>query len=120
QNWDPQTVSTLASEAMCYRLARSGPPFAPLAALAPRDFLYDPQRHVLVTELLPENESLSDHHRRLNVFPADTARLLGGLFGRLHRDPVPIEGRPEAAAFRRQPPWILAAGHQASTNLFGA
>src|SRR4051794_31226652 len=43
QNWDPQTVSTLASEAMCYRLARSGTEFAPLAALVPRDFLYDAQ-----------------------------------------------------------------------------
>jgi hypothetical protein len=119
QNWDPQTVATLASEAMCYRLARSAAEFAPLAALVPRDFLYDSQRHVLVTALLPDNESLSDHHRRLNAFPPDTARLLGTLFGRLHRDPVPIESRPEAAAFRRQPPWILSA-HQHGTNLFGA
>jgi Phosphotransferase enzyme family len=120
QNWDPQTVATLASEAMCYRLARGGAEFAPLAALVPRDFLYDSQRHVLVTELLPDNESLSDHHRRLNAFPPDTARLLGTLFGRLHRDPVPIEGRAEATAFRRQPPWILSAAHQQGTNLFGA
>ena len=49
QNWDPQTVATLASEATCYRLARSGPEFAALARLVPRDFLYDTQRHVLVT-----------------------------------------------------------------------
>jgi hypothetical protein len=51
-----QTVATLASEAACYRLARTArAKFAPLAALVPRDFLYDSQRHVLITELLPDN-----------------------------------------------------------------
>jgi hypothetical protein len=119
QNWDPPTVATLACEAACYRVARAGPEFAALAALVPRDFLYDTQRHVLVTELLPENESLSDHHRRLNAFPPETARFLGALFGRLHRDPARLDGRPETAAFRRQPPWILSA-HQHGANLFGA
>lgn len=118
QNWDMQTVATLASEAACYRLARTAAEFAPLAALVPRDFLYDSQRHVLITELLPDNESLSDHHRRLNGFPPDTARLLGALFGRLHRDPVPMEKQPEAATFRRQPPWILSAYQ--GTTMFGA
>ena len=119
QNWDPPTVATLASEAMCYRLARKEAAFATLAALVPRDFLYDSQRHVLVTELLPHNESLTDHHRRLNAFPTELAGLLGALFGRFHREPAPIEGRPEASTFRRQPPWILSA-HQQGTNLFGA
>ncbi len=31
-DWDPQTVATLGTEAMCYRLARGMPEFAPLAA----------------------------------------------------------------------------------------
>jgi Phosphotransferase enzyme family len=120
QIWDPQTVATLGTEAMCYRLARGMPEFAPLAALVPRDFLYDSQRHVLVPELLPDGEALSDHHRRLNAFPPEPARLIGAQFGRLHREPTPsLEGRPEAAAFRRQPPWILSA-HQHGINLFAA
>src|ERR1700682_2123510 len=67
QNWDPQTVAGLAIEATCYRVARNGPPSAAIAHLVPRDFLYDSQRHVLVTELLAQGESLSDHHRRLNA-----------------------------------------------------
>lgn len=120
QIWDPQTVAALGAEATCYRLARSAPEFAALAVLAPRDFLYDTQRHVLVTELLPDGETLTDHHRRLNAFPPETARLLGAQFGRLHREPMPsLNGRPEAAAFRRQPPWILSA-HQHGSNLFSA
>jgi hypothetical protein len=120
QNWDPQTVATLASEATCYRLARSGPEFAALARLVPRDFLYDTQRHVLVTELLNGGESLSDHHRRLNGFPLEPARLLGEYFGRLHREEAaPIGQHPELAAFRRQHAWILSA-HQHGAQLFNA
>src|ERR1700738_3367928 len=102
QVWDPPTVATLAAEATCYRLAREMPEFSTLAEMVPRDCLYDRQRHVLVTELLPEAESLMDHHRRLSAFPPEVARLVGAQFGRLHREPMPaLEGRPEAAAFRR-------------------
>lgn len=120
QNWDPPTVATLASEATCYRLARSGDEFAALADLAPRDFLYDPQRHVLVTGLLNGGESLADYYRRLNAFPVEPARLLGAYFGRLHRDDsAPPAQHPELAAFRRQPAWILFA-HQQSAQLFSA
>jgi Ser/Thr protein kinase RdoA (MazF antagonist) len=120
QNWDPQTVATLASEATCYRLARSGSEFAALAELVPRDFLYDTQRHVLVTELLGGGESLSDHHRRTNGFPLEPARLLGAYFGRLHREEsAPPAQHPELAGFRRQPAWILFT-HQHGAQLFSA
>jgi len=120
QNWDPQTVAALAGEAACYRLARSGAEFAALGDLVPRDFLYDTQRHVLVTELLGDGETLSEHHRRLNAFPLEPARLLGEFFGRLHRPgAVPAAQHAETAAFRRQPPWILSA-HQQGVHLFGA
>jgi len=119
QTWDAQTVAALGTEAACYRLARSAPDCAALARLVPRDFLYDSQRHVLVTELLAGGETLSDHHRRLNAFPLEPARLLGELFGRLHRDGSSIAGRPETAAFMRQVPWILSA-HQHGMHLFSA
>jgi hypothetical protein len=119
QVWDPPTVETLAVEATCYRLAREVPEFSTLADLVPRDLLYDRQRHVLVTELLPEAESLMDYHRRLNAFPAEVARLVGWQLGRLHREPMPsLEGRPEVPVFRRQQPWALSS-HQ-NANMFRA
>jgi thiamine kinase-like enzyme len=75
---------------------------------------------VLVTELLADSETLTDHHRRLNAFPPETARLVGTQFGLLHREPMPsLDGRPETVTFRRQLPWILSA-HQHGTNLFSA
>jgi aminoglycoside phosphotransferase (APT) family kinase protein len=120
QMWDPPTVAALGAEATCYRLAREMPEFATLAELVPRDFLYDTQRHVLVTELLADGETLTEHHQRLNAFPPETARLVGAQFGRLHREPMPsLEGRPEASAFRRQPPWALST-YQHGANMFGA
>lgn len=119
QLWDAQTVATLGAEATCYRLAREMPEFSTLSELVPRDFLYDRYRHVLVTELLPDAESMMDYHRRLNAFPQEAARLLGTQFGRLHREPMPsLEGRPEATSFRRQQPWALSS-HQGA-NMFGA
>ncbi|MBR0871316.1 aminoglycoside phosphotransferase family protein [Bradyrhizobium tropiciagri] len=119
QGWDAQTVATLAAEAGCYRLAREEPGLSALAAIVPRDLLYDAQRHILVTGLLPNAESLMEHHRRLNAFPVEVARLLGGQLGRLHREPMPpLEGRAEASLFRRQPPWALSS--HLSGTMFGA
>ena len=118
QNWDQQTIAGLAGEATCYRLALNAPKLTALARLVPRDFLYDSQRHVLVTELLADGETLTDHHRRLNAFPVEPARLLGELFGGLHNEePGSLGNSPEAAVFRRQIPWILWA-HQHGTHLF--
>ncbi|KJC35602.1 hypothetical protein UP09_30710 [Bradyrhizobium sp. LTSP885] len=118
QTFDPPTVATLAAEAGCYQLAREVPELSALAAIVPRDLLYDRQRHILVTGLLPSAESLMEHHRRLNAFPVDVARLFGGQLGRLHRESLPpLEGRPEASLFHRQPPWALSS-HQLGT--FGA
>jgi hypothetical protein len=118
QAWDPQTVAHLAAEANCYRIAREATEFSVLAATVPRDLLYDPKQHVLVTELLPKAESLMEHHLRLKAFPTDVARLFGEQLGRLHREPVlTLEGRPERSLFRCQPPWALS-GHRDS--MFGA
>ena len=118
QHWDPQAVAGLGTEAACYRLAREGAAAA-LADLVPRDFLYDSQRHVLVSELLADGEPLGEHHRRLNAFPPEPSRLLGALFGQLHREPPTLVEWPEAALFRRQPAWILSA-HQQGANLFSS
>lgn len=118
--WNPQSIAVLGVEAVCYKLARSAPELAALADLAPRDCLHDTQRHVLVTELLPDGESLADCHRRRNAFPPELARRIGAQFGCLHRDPASaLDGRSEAAVFGRQPPWILSA-HRQGTNMFGA
>ncbi len=118
QAWDPLTVAHLAAEANCYRIAREATELSVLAAAVPRDRLYDRKHHVLVTELLPNAESLMEHHLRLKAFPGEVARLFGEQLGRLHREPaLTLEGHPERSLFRCQPPWALS-GHRDS--MFGA
>ena len=118
QTWDPQTVAHLAAEANCYQIARETPDLSVLAATVPRHLHYDRKYHILVTELLPDAESLMEHHLRLKAFPTDVARLFGEQLGRLHREPVlTFEERPERSLFRCQPPWALS-GHRDS--MFGA
>lgn len=105
---DPMAIHTLQREAACYRLATASPDLAAWAELMPRFVDHDPARSVLVVDLLPEGENLTEHHQRLGGFPEEPARSLGrglaayhaGLDGRL-------DGRPEAAAFPHQPAWIL-------------
>src|SRR4051812_604510 len=69
---------TLRREAACYELARSDPA---LARLMPRLVVYDPQRHVLVVELIPEAESLAEYHSREKTFPPRVGQLLGKALG---------------------------------------
>jgi len=120
QNWDPQSVATLQCEATCYWLAQSDPEMAPLSTLMPKYYLYDPSRHILITELLAEGENLSEYHRRLNQFPVGIAEKLGRALGTYHRQTVSrlVDG-PQKSVFSKQVPWILSINQQ-SGNLFQA
>lgn len=109
QDWEPYSLETLRREAACYRLAASDPDFAALATLLPRLYHFDPVRHVLVLELLPEGESLGEHHRRLGAFPLEVSAALGRLLGGYHRH-AGTSAREAArdAVFPRALPWVLS------------
>jgi hypothetical protein len=113
QNWNAQAIGSLQCEAACYSLAQAREEFAPLAELMPAYRLYDPSRHVLVTQLLPNAEDLASYHRRLGHFPEEIAVSLGRLLGGYHRT---ITGKrlesPHTAFLRRQVPWILQLHEQ--------
>lgn len=120
QNWEPQAIATLQCEATCYYLAQSDPEFAGLALLTPRYHLYDPARHILITELLPEAENLSDYHRRLNKFPVEIAIKIGRALGTYHRENVSkLKDGPHDAVFPKRAPWILSINQQ-NAQLFQA
>lgn len=112
RQWDPQTIAFLQREATACWMAASAPGFAALAAVAPKYYLYDPARHILVTELLPEGENLAEYHHRLGHFPLPVAARLGDLIGAYHGDVrLDTADAAGAAAFPRAAPWILSA-HQ--------
>ena len=118
QNWEPQAIATLQREAACYQAAQNNADFAPLAALMPRFVMYDPVRYLLIVELLPEAENLSEYHRRLGRFPLEVAALLGQVLGTYHRQ-AGSESKSDRqdGMFPKMIPWILSI-HQQSAYQF--
>jgi hypothetical protein len=112
QQWEPQAIATLQREAMCYWLSGNDPNFAPLAPLLPKYYGFDPDRHILITELLPDAENLSEYQRRLGVFPVEVGSQLGEILGTYHRTiPARLENSSQQSVFPGQPPWILSVHH---------
>jgi hypothetical protein len=120
QQWEPQAIATLQSEAVCYSLSQNDANFAPLALLMPKFYAYDPGRSVLIVELLPEAENLSEYQRHLGEFPLDVASKLGKMLGTYHRDVgINSQNSPHYASFPKRIPWILSV-HQHSPSLFNS
>ena len=120
QNWDPQSISTLQREAACYQLTQTTSGFEPLAALMPKFVMYDPVRFLLIVELLPDAENLSEYHRRLSKFPLDVAALLGMVLGTYHRQAGSASKNSSAeSSFPKMIPWILSI-HQQGAQQFNA
>jgi hypothetical protein len=104
----PDAALTLRREAACYAFARDDPA---LGRLMPRLLAYDERRHVLVTELAPDAESLAEHHQRRGSFPADLGRRLGEALGGYHAGAQPIlESQAARDLFARQIPVVLSLG----------
>lgn len=103
------SAQTLQKEAACYVMMESDPAVAEIHALMPRFRAYDPDRHILVMELIDGGENLTELHRRLNAFPTGVAADVGALLARYHevssRELLP---RANTAIYQGQPPWILS------------
>jgi hypothetical protein len=74
KTFEPQAIETMRYETACYWLSNNDPDFEPLRALMPGFYDFDPARHALVIELLPEGGSLSDYHRHSPTITASSAR----------------------------------------------
>ena len=115
QQWDAQTVAMLQCEAACYWLARNDSSFASLATVMPEFHSYDLERHILITELIPEGENLYEHLRRVGHFSDEVAARLGQVLGTYHRElGNGLNDSQHAAIFPRQVPWILSADRRNS------
>jgi thiamine kinase-like enzyme len=103
------SAQTLQKEAACYVMMEGDPALAPIQALMPRFRAYDPDRHILVMDLINGGENLTELHRRMNAFPAEIAQRVGELLALYHdvssRELLP---RANTAIFQGQPPWILS------------
>src|SRR5882724_1341597 len=109
QDWDPQAIATVQREAWCYTLAKTVPELSTLKEMLPGFCSYDPQRHVLVLELLSGFENLAEYQTRIGKFPVEIAILLADVLGSYHRETKDkLEHLPQATVFPRMVPWILS------------
>ena len=77
----------------------------------PKLVRYEPSRHVLVVELLPEAESLLNYHTRQKGFPPEIGRMLGEGLGLYHSQAGGlIEHEKLKGLLARQIPMILTLG----------
>jgi hypothetical protein len=99
---------TLKREAVCYELTAEHPA---LSRLMPKLVRYEPSRHVLVLELLPEADSLLNYYTRLKSFPPEIGRMLGEGLGLYHSQAGGlIEHDKLNGLLARQIPMILTLG----------
>jgi hypothetical protein len=99
---------TLKREAACYELAAEHPA---LRRLMPKLVRYEPSRHVLVLELLPDAESLLNYYTRRKGFPPEIGRILGECLGIYHSQAGGlVENEKLKGLLARQIPIILTLG----------
>ena len=100
---------TLEREAKCYEMASRHPRFGAMAALLPKCHHWDPASTVLVLEMLPDAESLWEHHQRQGRFPVEIAELQGDKLGTYHRQmELCFPALEELQLFDKKLPWILS------------
>src|SRR5262249_1701544 len=115
----PDATLTLRREAACYELARDD---AALSRLMPQLITYDPVRHLLIVELLPDAESIAERNAREKIIPAEIGGMLGEGLGLYHAHAGCItENDQMRSLFARHMPALLRlrAGGLAALGQWG-
>lgn len=108
RHWEPEALRTLQTEAECYRLAARDASFSGIAEIVPRFCLFDARRSILITELLDDAETITEHHFRNPDFPIEVAAQLGQAFGTYHASAVAHPHHDGNGLFPHRPPWVLS------------
>ena len=104
---EPQAVATLQREAAFYHRLQESPSDEGLHHLVPSFVNYDPVRSVLVLELVPEAQSIVEHHSGNAQQLLTSSRSLGRALATLHTQLISIFGPSVRSLFPLQLPWVL-------------
>jgi hypothetical protein len=108
KNYEPSALSSLTREAQSYWLAKYAAGFKGISSLMPRLIDYDTNGSILITELFPGFENLTEMYQRLGNFPLPIASSLGASLGAYHREvDLAREDVDARKVFPRGLPWIL-------------
>ncbi len=103
---DPLSIASLQREASCYRLAWSDSSLSDWQRLLPRLVAYDPDRHVVVVQLIDDAEDWIQYHRRVGAFPGELGDLLGTGLGEFHASSAGLV-RGSETGIEHDAPWIF-------------
>ena len=102
KNWDAPSRAQLAREAAVYWRGKTDPQWAPIAALMPQCYAWDPANSVLILEFLADYTELYNMPDR---FDPRLARLAGDAMGSFHRW---MKSDELASSLPMEVPWILS------------
>lgn len=109
KNWDAPSIQSLTREAQSYHLLKTDSSFTDLSPLMPKMIHFDSIHNILILELFPQSENLSEMHLRLGTFPINLASQLGTSLGTYHKKiRQNIEKVRSKKIFPELMPWILA------------
>ena len=110
---------TLRNEAAFYAWIHESPAAEPMRELVPRLRLFDPERSLVVLELIEDAQPLWGHYSAHDgqPFPTAGARAAGRAIGRLHRTLANATG--ELPWLSKLPPWIMRV-HKPSPDLLAS
>ncbi len=107
RKWRQANLATFEREVEWYGLLDENPHFAPLAEFLPKCYGYDDEHQILILELPPGAEDLSQFHRRLGRFPPETGRLIGETLGTFHTVLSEAAREELRREFPCEVPWAL-------------
>ena len=102
RKWDPDGRISIEREASVYWQARTNPSLAPVAALAPECYAWDPIHAILIIEYLPGHSEIYDLADR---FDPHLARIAGRAMGAFHRA---MHSADYMELFPEETPWHLS------------
>jgi hypothetical protein len=103
----PSGRATVAHEARVYRALHGLPAGAGLGQFIQRFYAYDPDRQVLVVELLSPAEDAREYHARRKSFPEAAAAQFGNALSTLHRATALSACAAGFGEFTGRMPWAL-------------
>ncbi len=116
-----ETISSILHEALFYQIASKHDEFAALRPHLLEIHDYDGRIHALTLDLIPDCDSVSQVHMRLNAFPEELARSLGFVLGTAHLagSRLLASDSQDTDAYPRKIPWLFTVAEQAEA-VFGA
>lgn len=105
---DMTAVVSVQREAMCYWLGHNDKDFAALTPFIPKYYDYDPSRHLLVTELLPDGDNLYQYRYNYGKYPPLSAARIGKAIAAYTGCGEEMKKGEQSSTLSKQMPWVLA------------